>query len=84
MRVLNNTFAGGEGGADGGFSSELAGITRTNNAKWFYAGPGGAKHDMKMTLHQGGPNALNLYSTTAGAYLGWAYPPDIVEKPSQA
>jgi hypothetical protein len=84
MRVLNNTFAGGEGGADAGFTFELAGITRTNNAKWFYAGPGGAEHDMKMTLHQGGPNALNLYSTTAGAYLGWAYLPDIVDKPSQA
>ncbi len=39
---------------------------------------------MKQTLHQGGNNALNLYSTTAGAYLGWAYLPDIVTKPGQA
>ena len=30
---------------------------------------------MKRALHQGGPNALNLYSTTAGDYLGWAYLP---------
>ena len=29
-------------------------------------------------------DALNLYSTTAGAYLGWAYLPDIVTKPGQA
>jgi hypothetical protein len=84
MRVLNVTFAGGEGGADTGFTFELAGVTRTDNAKWFYAGPGGAEHDMKRTLHQGGANALNLYSTTAGAYLGWSYLPSILTSPSQA
>ena len=79
------TFAGGEGGADTGFASQLAGVTRTDNATWFYAGPGGAdEHTMKQALHQGGANALNLYSTTAGAYLGWAYLPDIVTKPGQA
>jgi hypothetical protein len=84
MRVLNVTYAGGEGGADSGFTFELAGVTRTNNAKWFYANPGGLEHDMKHALRQGGPNALNLYSTTAGSYLGWAYLPSILEKPSQA
>ncbi|MET0939694.1 MAG: zinc metalloprotease [Gaiellaceae bacterium] len=84
MDVLDNTFSGGEGGTNTGFAFELAGITRTDNAKWFYAGPGGAEHDMKKTLHQGGANALNLYSTTAGPYLGWAYLPDILTKPGQA
>ena len=39
---------------------------------------------MKQALKQGGDNALNLYSTTAGDYLGWAYLPDITEKPGQA
>jgi hypothetical protein len=39
---------------------------------------------MKNALRQGGPDALNLCSTTAGAYLGWAYLPDIVTKPGQA
>jgi hypothetical protein len=39
---------------------------------------------MKRTLHQGGPETLNFYSTTAGAYLGWAYLPSIVTKPGQA
>ena len=33
---------------------------------------------MKRALHQGGDNALNIYLTTAGPYLGWAYLPDIV------
>jgi hypothetical protein len=86
IAVLNNTFAGGEGGADTGFSFRLAGVTRTDNADWFYAGPGGTdEHSMKAALHQGGTNALNLYSSTAGpGLLGYAYLPDIVTKPGQA
>jgi hypothetical protein len=81
--VLNNTFAGGEGGSNTGFSFELKGVTRTDNAKWFYASIGGAEKAMKKALHQGGSKALNLYSTTAGPYLGWAYLPDILTKPGQ-
>ena len=85
MRVLNTTFGGGEGGADTGFGFTLAGVTRTDNADWFYANPGGThENSMKRTLRQGGPDALNLYSTTAGDYLGWAYLPSIVTKPGQA
>ncbi len=85
VRVLNKTFGGGEGGADTGFAFELAGVTRTDNARWFYGGIGGTNENtMKQTLRQGGTNALNLYSTTAGAYLGWAYLPDILTSPSQA
>jgi hypothetical protein len=38
---------------------------------------------MKRALHQGGDNALNFYSTTAGDFLGWAYLPDITTKPGQ-
>ena len=85
IAVLNRTFAGGEGGAATGFSFTLAGVTRTNNAQWFYANPGGTgEHTMKQTLRRGGANALNIYSTTAGDYLGWAYLPDITTKPGQA
>ena len=80
IAVLNTTFAGGEGGADTGFSFKLAGVTRTDNAGWFYANPGGTdERSMKTALKQGGDNALNLYSTTAGDYLGWAYLPSITE-----
>jgi Pregnancy-associated plasma protein-A len=83
IRVLNVTFSGGEGGADAGFTFELAGVTRTSNAKWFKAGPGGIEHEMKRALHRGGPETLNIYSTSAGAYLGWAYFPPIVDSQSQ-
>jgi hypothetical protein len=84
IAVLNRTFAGSEGGANTGFSFRLAGVTRTDNAEWFYAGAGGnPEHSMKRALHQGGDNALNFYSTTAGEFLGWAYLPDIVTKPGQ-
>ncbi len=83
--VLNNTFSAGEGGADTGFAFELAAVTRTDNAEWFNAKPGGtAENSMKKALRQGGNDALNLYSTTAGAYLGWAYLPSILTKPGQA
>jgi hypothetical protein len=37
MAVLNQNF----GGSRTGFSFTLAGVTRTDNAAWFYAGPGG-------------------------------------------
>jgi hypothetical protein len=84
VRVLNNTFSAGEGGADTGFSFELAGITRTDNAKWFAGNAGGVEHAMKKALRRGGDNALNIYSTDAGAYLGWAYLPSILDSPSQA
>jgi Pregnancy-associated plasma protein-A len=84
IAVLNRTYAGGEGGAVTGFAFRLAGVTRTDSADWFYAGPGGTdEHSMKRTLHQGGTDALNFYSTTAGGYLGWAYLPDITTKPGQ-
>jgi hypothetical protein len=82
--VLNATFAGAEGGANTGFRFTLAGVTRTDNAAWFHAGPGGKdEKGMKAALRQGGTDALNFYSTTAGDFLGWAYLPDIVTKPGQ-
>jgi hypothetical protein len=85
IAVLNNTFSGGEGGSTTGFSFQLAGVDRTENPSWFFTNPGGTnEHSMKKSLHRGGNNALNFYSTTAGDYLGWAYLPDIVTKPGQA
>ena len=34
---------------------------------------------MKQALKQGGDNALNVYSTSGGGALGWAYFPSITE-----
>jgi hypothetical protein len=78
IAVLNNTFSGGEGGARTGFSFTLAGLDRTINADWFYANPGGKERAMKRALYRPGTNVLNMYLTTAGDYLGWAYLPKIV------
>ncbi len=63
-------------GLDTGFRFKVAGIDRTNNASWFYAGPGTSEERaMKQALHKGDASDLNVYSTTAGPYLGWAYFP---------
>ncbi len=78
IAVLNKTFGGGEGGSDTGFSFDLAGVTRTDNAKWFAAKPG-AEHDMKKALKTGDDSDLNVYSTSGAAYLGWAYLPSITD-----
>jgi hypothetical protein len=85
IAVLNKTFGGREGGYRTRFSFVLAGVTRTDNTVWFWAAPGGVNENtMKQTLRQGGNNALNLYTTSGGGYLGWAYLPDILTKPGQA
>ena len=80
IRVMNAGFSGAEGGYDTGFRFTLAGVDRTVNAEWYFAGPTtSGERAMKRALKQGGANALNYYSTTAGAFLGWAYFPNIVE-----
>ena len=50
IAVLNNTYAGGEGGVNTGFSFTLAGVDRTVNADWYYANPGGKERAMKRAL----------------------------------
>ena len=78
VAVLNKTFAGREGGAITGFSFQLAGVTRSNNEKWYTAKPG-AEYEFKKTLKRGDDSDLNVYSTDGNGYLGWAYYPDITE-----
>ena len=79
IAVLNLGFSGGEGGDDTGFAFTLAGVTRTNNATWYASRSAGAEHAMKQALKQGGDGDLNVYSTSGGAYLGWAYLPEITD-----
>jgi Pregnancy-associated plasma protein-A len=78
IRIMNLGFSGFYGGYDQGFRFELVGVTRTNNADWFYAGPTTpGERAMKKALHRGDMGTLNYYSTTAGPYLGWAYFPGL-------
>ena len=76
VQVMNMEFGGFEGGVATGFEFRLAGIDRTDNATWFTAGPTtSGEREMKKALHRGDASDLNIYSTTAGVYLGWAYFP---------
>jgi hypothetical protein len=80
ITVLNLAFSGFYGGAPSGFRFQLAGVTRTDNSDWFYGGiNGSSERPMKRALHRGGFETLNVYSTTAGPYLGWAYLPGLSE-----
>ena len=85
IRVLDQTFGGSRGGADTGFDFDLVSVDRTVNAEWYLAGPTTkGERDMKHALREGGPDALNIYLTTAGPYLGWAYFPSILKAHGQA
>lgn len=80
IKIMNNGYSGAYGGSDQGFRFELVGITRTNNAEWYYAGPTTpGERAMKHALRRGDMGTLNYYSTTAGPYLGWAYYPGLNE-----
>jgi Pregnancy-associated plasma protein-A len=78
IRVLNETFAGQRGGADTGFRFTLAGTTRTINAGWFAQETFQQEIEMKSALKRGDATTLNIYSTSGGGALGWAYLPKIV------
>ena len=79
IAVLNDGFGGGEGGDDSGFSFSLAGVTRTDNAGWYASRSAGAEHEMKKALKRGDDSTLNVYTTSAGDFLGWAYLPEITD-----
>ena len=73
IRVLNQTYAGALGGTFTGFAFDLQGITRTDNATWFYMGIGSAaESEAKAALRKGGAETLNLYTIDGAGYLGWA------------
>jgi len=75
--VLNITFGGMTTGYDTGFRFELAAVDWTENDAWFEQATFADEVAMKRKLKQGGSDALNIYSTTAGDFLGWAYYPQI-------
>ncbi|MQA02719.1 MAG: zinc metalloprotease [Streptosporangiales bacterium] len=72
--VLNESYAGGTGGAATSFQFELAGTDRTNNAQWYNVEPDtAAEQNMKKALRQGDAEDLNIYTAElGGGLLGWA------------
>ncbi len=83
LTVMNLAFSGFYGGPDTGFRFRLRRVDRTDNAAWFAANPETPEEtEMKLALKRGGGDVLNLYTTSGGFYLGWAYYPDIVADPA--
>jgi len=76
---MNAAYSGSFGGAATGFSFTFASVDRTNNATWYASKSGGAEHAMKVALKVGGDGDLNVYTTSGGAFLGWAYLPEITD-----
>ena len=69
MAVLNEAYA------PSGFLFELKNIRVVTNTTWFLAEIGSTEEQqMKTALRQGGPEALNIYTTNGDVYLGWATP----------
>jgi hypothetical protein len=79
INVLNLSFAGFYGGANTGFRFELKGLDYTDNAAWFAQETFADEVAMKSALKKGGATSLNIYSTSGGGFLGWAYYPSIVK-----
>lgn len=74
--VMNITFGGERGGAVTGFVFDLVGVDRTVDAACFNMAPGSIdERRCKQALRRGGAETLNIYTGTAGAYLGWSYFP---------
>jgi Pregnancy-associated plasma protein-A len=77
IAVLNLTFSGFYGGADTGFRFTLTGLDYTANDAWYAQETFEAEIAMKSALKEGGPSDLNIYTTSGGGFLGWAYYPQI-------
>jgi hypothetical protein len=71
INVLNASYA-----ATPFYFVKAGATTRTANNSWFSAGPGSsAERQMKTALRQGDCQTLNIYTTDAAGYLGWATSP---------
>ena len=83
--VLNSSFGSATGGTATPFVFQLISTDRTTNATWYTMTYGSsAESAAKSALRQGGPEALNIYTTNpGGGLLGWAtFPQDYSGSPS--
>ena len=70
--VLNDSFAGGTGGANTPFRFTLAGVTRRTDAKLFSSCQDSAARAALTAVRVGGPQTLNIYTCKPSSYFGWA------------
>lgn len=78
MAVLNDSFAGAtaDDAADTPFRFSLVKTTWTVNVEWSTVTPGPVEREMKLALHEGDSETLNVYAANiGGGLLGWAYFP---------
>jgi hypothetical protein len=84
LKVMNDGFTGGLGGAKTAFEFVKAGVQRYNNTRWFNVAYGSAaEREMKSMLRKGGADTLNFYLANLGdGLLGWAtFPQDYASDP---
>ncbi|MFN8388757.1 MAG: zinc metalloprotease [Bdellovibrionota bacterium] len=85
IAVLNDEYAGGEGGQPTPFYFQLESIDRTVNPAWSAMLIGSPEErEAKTALRVGGPETLNLYiSNPTDGTLGWAtFPMDYAADPA--
>ncbi|MDC0947881.1 zinc metalloprotease [Gammaproteobacteria bacterium] len=80
IQVLNEDFGAiastlGANGYPTGLQFTLVGITRSSNTTWFNDATSQAEFSYKNALNRDPSRYLNIYSTQAGGYLGYAYFP---------
>jgi len=74
IAVLNEAFA------SAGFGFQLVTLDVVASDSWFFGAQGSAEElAMKAALRQGGPEALNVYTTDADGFLGWATFPNFYD-----
>jgi hypothetical protein len=80
MQALNEDFRaladtmGGQG-VDSRIQFSLAGITRTMNDDWYNDFDWQYEADYKLALHKDPDRFVNIYTNSAGGYLGYTYYP---------
>jgi hypothetical protein len=74
LRIMNDAFAGGQGGAPSPFSFTHAGTDRTENPDWFgaeFAAGSDNEREAKAALRKGDAKTLNMYVTETATGSSW-------------